>query len=60
MATLTEQTSDLAANFYSEPSSWTTKKKAGLNVALLILTGLSHCFGVRVCHNVSFLIASFC
>lgn len=47
MATLTEQTTELVANFYDPPQPLSNGTKAGINVFLICLTTVSHCFGVR-------------
>ena len=48
MATLTEQTTELVANFYDPPQPLSNGTRAGINVFLICLTTVSHCFGVRV------------
>lgn len=47
MATLTEQTTELVANFSDPPQPLSGGAKAGINVFLICLTTVSHCFGVR-------------
>jgi hypothetical protein len=53
IGTLTEQTTELVGSLYDPPRKLQSGEKAWINVVLICLTTVSHCFGVQVCTDTS-------